>query len=276
MKEFVKVLIVASLAGAVTAVLISLLNRPDANEESESVKTVYLQGKEVARSVDGLDELLELRKSIVLLRQENRRLQQDIDGLTNGVVHISRGSQQMPRKSYINRLEKEDPERHKRILERLQDKNRQTEEALADSAEFLFNLDMSAMTPEQAQNHQKLLDLLEDSWKQLDIMKVDPRGEDAQKAKSELRSNVMAMRKAYETERQTALEQWCQWKGISPDQAAAARAEIEAVYEQTDPSKIIPGTRFVGENVMITVVRQTGGKNSQTIMMNMDASFNTE
>ena len=76
----------------------------------------------------------------------------------------------------MNQLREEDPERHQRILERLQKSNEQTAQALADSVEFLFNLDMALMTPEQVLNHQHLLGLIEASWTQLDRMQENPQG----------------------------------------------------------------------------------------------------
>ena len=280
MNRYIIMLLAASVSCIMTFLVTRALsdNGTESRADDSTATTGVVAVAREASGFEGSEEREEMRQTIAGQRREIERLHAELAGLTNTPVTVwQRGAvAKSSRASYLNRIEEEDPERHRRILERLHAINRETEEALADSAEFLFNLDMSLMNEEQVANHQKLLELMEDSWKQLDVMKADPQGKDAQEAKAKLRGNVMAMRKAYETERQAALEQWCQWKGITPDEAAEARAEIEAVYERTDPSKIIPGTRFVGESVMITVDRQSDGGNSHTIMMNMDASFKTE
>ncbi|MCK4564936.1 MAG: hypothetical protein KAU94_09715, partial [Verrucomicrobia bacterium] len=212
------------------------------------------------------DELRALQDTIASQAKQIQSLQDQIAGLTS---KPERAAKARPRKSYMSQLQEEDPERHQRILERLQKTNEQTAQALADSAEFLFNLDMALMTPEQVLNHQHLLGLIEASWTQLDRMQENPQSPEAASARTKLRQNVMDMHKAFTSERQIALEQYFQWQGFTPEQALAMRTEIEEVYTKTEPANILPGTQFVGENMMIGVERMDEGDGSQSISLSV-------
>lgn len=194
------------------------------------------------------------------------------DKSQEGVVY-SRKTDARPRQSYLNQLKAEDPERHARVRKHLLEKNEQTVRGIAESAAFLFNLDMDSMTPEQVENHSTLLRLMEDSWQLADQIKADPEGPEAKEAQAQVRSNVMAMREAYQTERQAALEQWIQRQGYAGNDVQALRAEIEDVYARTDPSNILPGTQFVGDHIMVTTETEAAGPEGQvhSFQLNIDA-----
>jgi len=219
------------------------------------------------------EQLQILQDRITSQAQQIQALQDQIASLTS---KPERAATAPPRKSYMNQLQEEDPERHQRILEKLQQTNEQTAQALADSADFLFNLDMALMTPEQVLNHQHLLGMIEDSWAQLDRMQENPRSPEAEAARTKLRQNVMAMHNAFKAERKIALEQYLQGQGFTGEQALAMRTEIEEVYSKTEPANILPGTQFVGENMMIGMERTDEGNGSQSISLSIGGLLEAE
>ncbi len=222
------------------------------------------------------EELQILRDKITSQADRIVTLQKQLANQTNAMARVVETSSDLPRNSYLDQLLEEDPERHQRILAKLQETNEQTAQALADSAEFLFNLDMSLMTEEQLASHQDLLGLIEASWAQLDRMAENPQGSEAEAARTKLHQNVMAMHNAFQTERQTALEQYLQWQGFSPEDALAMRTEIEDLYSKTEPANILPGTQFVGENMMIGMERTDEGDGSQSISFSIGGLLESE
>lgn len=198
------------------------------------------------------EELQALQDTIASQAQQIQILQDQITDLPREPVRVQPTA---PPKSYMSQLEEEDPERHQRILERLKKTNDETIQAIADVADFLFNLDMNLMTPEQQQNHQKLLGLMENSWTLVDRMQENPQSQEESEDQAQLHQNVRAMQKAFKTERRAALEQWLQRQGFNSEQASALRVEIEEVYTKTDSANIIPGVRFIGDHIMISAGR---------------------
>ena len=218
----------------------------------------------------GGDEICALQNMIENQAGQIKKLESQLAKHTKLPVRMVSKSVQKPRESYMSQLQRDDPERHQRIQERLRKMQAETVQAIAESAEFLFNLDMALMTGEQAENHQKLLNLMEDSWKQADLMK-EVEGAEAVQAKAKLRRNVMDMSKLYKTERRTALEQSFQLQGFTAEEARGICDEIDDIYIRTDPAEILPGTHFIGENMMISVETMNEGNNSHSIMLNMGA-----
>jgi len=210
-----------------------------------------------------------LQDKITSQSQQIHDLQNQLAGQANVETRVVKESTDPSRKSYMDQLQEEDPERHQRILNKLKETNEQTAQALADSAEFLFNLDMSLMTPEQGGNHQHLLSLIEASWEELDRMAETPQGPEAEDARTKLHQNVMAMHNAYKTERKIALEQYFQWQGYTAEQALAMRDGIEEVYTKTEPANLLPGTQFVGENMMISIKGMEDTDASQGISIDL-------
>ena len=100
----------------------------------------------------------------------------------------------------------------------------------------------------------------------------DPDSEEAKKARDQIRSNVMAMRGAYKTERQAALNQWIAAQGFPAQEVEAIRREIEEVYARTDPSNVLPNTHFISENVVISVDSISGPNGGQSITLELDGS----
>lgn len=215
------------------------------------------------------EELPLLQDKIASQLQQIHDLKNQLSIQTNASEKGGEVLSDFPRKSYMDQLLEDDPERHQRVLKKLQETHEQTAQALADSAEFLFNLDMSLMTPEQVENHQHLLSLIEASWVELDRM----AGPEAENARTRLHQNVMAMHKAYQEERRIALEQFFQWQGYTAEQALALRNGIEEVYTKTEPANILPGTQFVGENMMISVEKREDLDASQSISINFGGRF---
>ena len=224
----------------------------------------------------GEEELQILQDKITSQADRILALQDQVSGQTNAMEGVVETRPERPRKSYMDQLLEEDPERHQRILGKLQETNEQTAQALADSAEFLFNLDMALMTPEQVLNHQHLLGMIEDSWAQLDQMQETPQSPEAEAARTKLHQNVMAMHNAYKNERKIALEQYFQRQGFSAEHALAMRTEIEEVYSKTEPANILPGTQFVGENMMIGMERTDEGDGSQSISLSIGGLLEAE
>lgn len=247
-------LVAAIVSTVVTSLVWNAMGKPEV-VKCPAEKAAPAPAHETLEASSG-DELRALQDTIASQTKQIQSLQDQIAGLPSNPERAAKAS---PRKSYMSQLQEEDPERHQRILERLQKTNEQTAQALAGSAEFLFNLDMALMTPEQVLNHQHLLGLIEASWRQLDLMQEKPQSPEAAAARTKLLQNVMDMRNAFKTERQTALEQYLQWQGVTREQALAMRTEIEEVYTKTDPSNILPGTVFAGENAMISFTSEGEG-----------------
>ncbi len=221
------------------------------------------------------DEALSLQVTIREQTEQIRSLQEQLATLTRQAAPVVKKHRtpSKPRESYIDRLKREDPDRYEKVLERLNRKTEATERGLAESAAFLFNLDMAFMSEEQAANHRELLDLMAASWGLVDQLKAQPDSKEADDARAQIRRNVMAMQRAYKTERSAALEQWLRNLGYRNDEVQILRGEIEDVYFRTDPGNILPDTQFIGPNIMMSVETVEEGQNTRSITMHLDGAL---
>ncbi|HCE43084.1 MAG TPA: hypothetical protein DET40_06020 [Lentisphaeria bacterium] len=133
----------------------------------------------------------------------------------------------------MEKIKETDPERYAAMVERMNNFNKQMQENSNKQGEFLKKLDTKSMTPEQLDNHNKLLPLVAKNNQLLYEINQNPEGEKAPALRRELFDNSRQMRDLMETERSAALQQFATQLGYTSDQTGQFEEYIKLVYEMT-------------------------------------------
>ncbi len=150
----------------------------------------------------------------------------------------------------MEKLKETDPERYAAIVERMNNFTKQMHENSTKQVDFLKKLDTKSMTPEQLDNHNKLIPLVAKNNQLLYEISQNPEGENASNQRRELFDNSHQMRDLLDTERSTVLQQFATQLGYHTDQTAQFEEYIKYVYDMTssNPFRVGGGGRGGGDN----------------------------
>ncbi len=141
----------------------------------------------------------------------------------------------------LENLKESDPERYAAMVERRNSFTKQMQDNSAKQVEFFKKLDMKSMTPEQLDNHNKLLPLVTKNNQLLYELSQNPEAENASEIRRQLGDNSRQMRDLLDTERSVALQQFAKQIGYRSDQAAQFEEYVKNVYAMTSTNPFMQG-----------------------------------
>ncbi len=133
----------------------------------------------------------------------------------------------------LEKLKESDPEAYAAEVERRKNFTRQMHDNSTKQVEFFKKLDTKSMTPEQLDNHNKLLPLVAKNNQLLYELTQNQDAENTSDIRRELGDNSRQMRDLMATERSVALQQFAKQIGYSGDQTAQFEAYVKSVYDMT-------------------------------------------
>lgn len=148
----------------------------------------------------------------------------------------------------MENLKETDPEGYATMVERRNSFIKRMQDNSTQQVEFLKKLDTKSMTPEQLDNHNKLLPLVNANNQLLYELAQNPEAENASEMRQTLQDNSRQMRSLLDTERSVALQQFAKQIGYGGDQAAQFEASVKKVYDMTSANPFQVGGRGGGNN----------------------------
>ena len=145
----------------------------------------------------------------------------------NGNSNQSRG------RNLMGNLKETDPERYASMVEQRNNFTKQMHDNSAKQIDFFKKLDTKSMTPEQLENHNKLLPVVAKNNQLLYELSQNPEAEDATEIRRELGDNSRQMRDLLVTERSAALQQFAKQIGYRSDQTAQFEEYVKNIYALT-------------------------------------------
>jgi DNA-dependent RNA polymerase auxiliary subunit epsilon len=133
----------------------------------------------------------------------------------------------------LETLKETNPEAYAAEVERRNNFRKQMQDNSGKQVEFIKKLDTKSMTPEQLDNHNKLLPLVTKNNQILYELTENPEVENASDLRRELFDNSRKMRDLMGTERSIALQQFAKQIGYSADQAVQFEEYVKSVYDMT-------------------------------------------
>ena len=148
----------------------------------------------------------------------------------------------------MENLKETDPEGYAAMVERRSSFIKRMQDNSARQVEFFKKLDTKSMTPEQLDNHNRLLPLVNANNQLLYELAQHPEAENASEMRQTLQDNSRQMRSLLDTERSVALRQFAKQIGYGGDQTAQFEASIKNVYDMTSANPFQGGGRGGGNN----------------------------
>jgi chromosome segregation ATPase len=217
-------------------------NRP-APEPVEIVKVV--PPKDAIDPQDLADAEAEVARLKVLIEDKDRRIadlskDREAEREQRRAQAQANGGQQdwgARQNAWMERLKEEDPERHKEIQDRIANFNKRLKDANMEQSEFFASLDTEAMTEEQLESHNKLVELQAKLDEINDLMAGAPEnGEDVNALRMDMFMTMREMRPLYESEREVALQDLGQDIGYNQEESKEFANYVDYVYDMTSSS----------------------------------------
>ncbi|OGV72605.1 MAG: hypothetical protein A3K19_12455 [Lentisphaerae bacterium RIFOXYB12_FULL_65_16] len=136
-------------------------------------------------------------------------------------------------RNFMENLKQRDPQRYQEMQDRIKASQERMATGLTKQQEFLSQLDTAAMTPDQATNHQKLIELMNQNQEILDAINLDPEAEDVGDLRRQLFDNNRQVHDLMDTERTVALQDLAQRLGYTPQTAGQFVDYVKNVFEVT-------------------------------------------
>gem|GEM_PF-877340 len=148
--------------------------------------------------------------------------------------------------TFAERLEQmrvADPERYAAMQDRFQRMNERMTTALEKQQDMLAGLDTAALTPAEAENHTRLLELLAANRDLTDMINQDPEAEDVPQLRRELFANMRAAGELLGTERNILFRDLANQLGYKDADAQQFTDYLNRVLESTSPGSLFRGMR---------------------------------
>jgi hypothetical protein len=142
----------------------------------------------------------------------------------------------------MEELRQTDPARYQAMQEQRARMREQMTNSLAKQSALVMNLDVEQMTEDQRANHDRLVQVLEENWKCMDILNTQPESEQAAVARQTLRDNRFEMRDLLASERQASLMQMARSIGYSENPQEFADA-VSQIVDLTSPENYLRRNR---------------------------------
>lgn len=139
-------------------------------------------------------------------------------------------------RNFMEDLRQRDPKRYQEMQERFKASQERMATGLTKQQEFLSGLDTTTMTPDQATNHQKLIDLLNQNQEILDAINLDPEAEDVGELRGQMFENNRQIRDLMDTERTVALQDLARRLGYTSQNSGQFVDYVRGVFEATSPT----------------------------------------
>ena len=146
-------------------------------------------------------------------------------------------------RAVMENLKETDPEGFAAMVERRSSFIKRMQDNSTRQVEFVKKLDTKSMTPEQLDNHNKLLPLVNANNQLLYELAQNPEAENVSEMRQTLQDNSRQMRSLLDTERSVALRQFAKQIGYGGDQTAQFEASIKNVYDMTSANPFQGGGR---------------------------------
>lgn len=151
-------------------------------------------------------------------------------------------------RAMMENLKETDPEGYAAMVERRNSFMKRMQDNSTRQVEFLKKLDTKSMTPEQLDNHNSLLPLVNANNQLLYELAQNPEAENASEMRQTFQDNSRQMRSLLDTERSVAIQQFAKQIGYGGDQAAQFEASVKNVYDMTSSNPFQGGGRGWGNN----------------------------
>lgn len=135
--------------------------------------------------------------------------------------------------NYMARLRETDPERYERIQERFRSFAERMETSLDQQQDFFAGLDTDAMTPEQAETHTRLMQILDRNRELIEAINEDPEADDVPELRREMFQNSREARGLLEQEREIALEEMARQLGYEDEHVGQFTNYVNYIFDVT-------------------------------------------
>ncbi|HPN84614.1 MAG TPA: hypothetical protein PK821_04680 [Victivallales bacterium] len=138
-------------------------------------------------------------------------------------------------KSRFEDMKNTDPERYNQIKQRMDDFMSKAQKEAADRIEYFKSLDIDtkSLTPEELENHNKLVEILEKNSKSLSYLAENPDAEDSTQVTAELFQSSMGVYQLLENERKIAIRSVGIKNGLEGEKLTSFEQDVGKAYDMT-------------------------------------------
>jgi hypothetical protein len=136
----------------------------------------------------------------------------------------------------LEELKEKDPERYEEIQKQRDEFRNRIADTLAKQSAFVLDLDVTKMSEEQRENHERLVEVLDENWTHMETLKEDGGTDMTSEARVALMKNASELRGLFEVERETALQDLGREIGYEGDDSEAFSDAVSEVYDMTSLS----------------------------------------
>ncbi|MDP6523546.1 MAG: hypothetical protein QGI24_04825 [Kiritimatiellia bacterium] len=192
-----------------------------------------------------LQEIAGKNKEIGDLQMELNDLRGYLDDARTKLTSIEgeREERDKRRQSYRDRfrtnleeLKEKEPERYEEIQKQRDEFRNRIADTLAKQSAFVLDLDVTKMSEEQRENHERLVEVLDENWTHMETLKEDAGTDTTSEARIALMRNASELRGLFEVERETALQDLGREIGYEGDDSKAFSEAVSEVYDMTSLS----------------------------------------
>lgn len=145
------------------------------------------------------------------------------------------------RAAWMDNLRTQDPQRYEELQKRQQEARDEIETAFARKADYFTNRDTSAMSESEKADYNRLLALLDQTWKLAGLMQTDLPRDQRHETMDTIRSNMAVMTPLMLDERNREFQDYARAMGLSAKDAATFAENMNAVIEATTLQNLFRG-----------------------------------
>jgi hypothetical protein len=148
------------------------------------------------------------------------------------------------REDWLNTLRAEEPERYQEILRRREEARRRVQNEFARKAAYLLGQDVSSRSRAEKEEHAKLLELLDETWRLSAQLQASTRPREERRAIFRaLRENMEELAPRLEAEREREFHAAGRQLGYNEQDAAAFAAYLNEIIELTSMRSVMQNMR---------------------------------
>lgn len=145
------------------------------------------------------------------------------------------------RSAWIEELKQADPKRYEEIQARRQEARQKTQQSIAEQATYYLDRDTKGMDKDERAEYDRLLGLLDETWRLAEQMQSDVPGEDRRTLMRTLRDNMQELTPLMETERDRAFYEIGLGFGYTANEAQEFTDYLNGVIDVTSMSSLREG-----------------------------------
>lgn len=193
---------------------------------------------EIKLTADPSVTISNLQARVMLLERELATLRAVSQPIPPSLPAVARGTNAPEQQTWLEELRAKDPQRYQEVVQRREEGRQSARYEIARRAAHYLNLDKAAMTPEEVEQRERLLDLLHQSLDLTEKLEADLSEEERADIARSLRRNMRDLSPLLDSERERALYRMGKDIGYTDDDAAAFALYVRDVVDLTSVRSI--------------------------------------